>query len=223
MDLDGVSHALGYRFNDSGLLRRALTHRSHSADHNERLEYLGDSVVNCAIALALYRKFPEAPEGDLSRLRASLVSQPALAGIALDLGLGGHLALGEGELRSNGRERPSILADALEAVIGATLLDGGFDAAAGVVGRLFRPALDATQPDTTGKDPKTLLQELLQGRRIALPQYRVVATRGSAHAQIFEVECAVAALSICCRGEGASRRAAEQNAARAAYALAAPA
>ena len=138
MALKAVEHSFGYAFKDGGLLRRALTHRSHGAVHNERLEFLGDSVVNCAIALALYQKFSELPEGELSRLRASLVSQPALAALAENLGLSRHLALGEGELKSGGARRPSILSDALEAVLGAVLLDGGFDAACQVVHGIFK-------------------------------------------------------------------------------------
>lgn len=220
MDLDGFSGTLGYRFADPALLVRALTHRSQRAEHNERLEFLGDSVLNCVVALELFRKFPDLPEGDLSRLRASLVSQPALAAIARRINLGRELALGEGELKSGGNDRSSILADALEAVIGAAFLDGGFDSAVNVVRTLFGDALTAVDPGAAGKDPKTLLQEFLQGRHIALPQYTVVATQGVAHDQRFRVECQIAALSICSVGEGASRRAAEQNAARAAYALA---
>ena len=218
--LDAVQHGIGYRFRDGNLLRRALTHRSHSASHNERLEFLGDSVVNCAIALALYQKFPDLPEGELSRLRASLVSQSALAALAEQLHLSSHLALGEGELKSGGGRRPSILSDALEAVLGAVLLDGGFDAACGVVQAVFRVPLASISPDTTGKDAKTLLQELLQRRRLALPQYSVTTIRGEAHEQEFEVECVIPLLNIRCTGKGSSRRRAEQEAARAAFAQA---
>lgn len=220
MDLEGFSLRIGYRFNDPGLLRRALTHRSYGTANNERLEFLGDSVVNCAVALELYRKFPQLSEGDLSRLRASLVSQPSLLAIAQSFGFGDQLLLGEGELKSGGCRRPSILADAVEAVIGATFLDGGFDSALGVVRTLLASALDTIDPRTTGKDPKTLLQEHLQGRRIALPQYAVIATRGETHEQIFQVECIIPDLNIRSLGEGASRRSAEQNAARQAYELA---
>lgn len=220
MDLEGFSRTLGYRFADPLLLRRALTHRSCGADHNERLEFLGDSVLNCAIALELYRKFPALPEGDLSRLRASLVSQPALVSVARGIGLGGQLALGEGEQKTGGSDRPSMLADALEAVVGAAFLDGGPEAAFGIVRGLFGGALAAVDPSTTAKDPKTLLQEYLQGRRIPLPQYAVVGTQGGAHEQVFQVECVIPRLAIRCLGEGTSRRAAEQNAARDAYDLA---
>jgi ribonuclease III len=220
MVLEAVQQRIGYEFKDGTLLRRALTHRSFSTAHNERLEFLGDSVVNCAIALALYQKFPALPEGELSRLRASLVSQPALAAVAEKLSLGSCLALGEGELKSGGGQRPSILSDALEAVLGAILLDGGFDAARQVVDSIFSTALASISPDTTGKDAKTLLQELLQRKRQPLPQYAVAAIHGEAHEQEFEVECVIAHLNIRCTGKGSSRRRAEQEAARLAYALA---
>jgi ribonuclease-3 len=217
MDPDGFSRSIGYRFNDTELLRRALTHRSYGAEHNERLEFLGDSVVNCAVALLLYRKFPGLTEGELSRLRASLVSQPSLAAIAAAADFGAHLRLGEGELKSGGARRPSMLADAVEAVIGAVFLDGGYDAAYAVVEALFRDAVSKMDPRTTGKDAKTLLQEHLQSRRLPLPRYSVVAIRGEAHDQVFEVECEIPNLGIRSRGEGTSRRSAEQEAARTAY------
>ena len=216
MDLAGFAASIGHTFRDESLLRRALTHRSYAAEHNERLEFLGDSVLNCAIALELYRRFPSLSEGDLSRLRAGLVSQPALARIAGDIRLGQELRLGEGEVKSGGVRRPSILADALEAVIGATLLDAGFDAAHAVVRTLFASALQQVDP-RDAKDAKTLLQELLQGRRLALPQYTVVGTYGEAHDQRFEVECVVLGLNIRTRGSGTSRRSAEQAAAHDAY------
>lgn len=220
MDPERFSASIGYRFRDPHLLERALTHRSFSTVHNERLEFLGDSVVNCAVALALYRKFPQLSEGDLSRLRASLVSQPSLAAIATAHGFGPHLRLGEGEMRSGGAQRPSMLADAVEAVVGAAFLDGGFDAADAVVQALFGAALANIDPATTGKDPKTLLQEYLQSRRIPLPRYAVLAIEGEAHDQMFHVECEIAQLGVRCEGRGTSRRAAEQEAARAAYARA---
>ena len=175
---------------------------------------MGDAVLNCAIAHALYQRLPDAPEGDLSRLRANLVNQGALAALARDLGLGDRLDLGEGELRSGGADRPSILADALEAVIGAIFLDAGYVAAAAYVERTFANALAATASADAGKDPKTALQELLQGRRLGLPEYRVVRVQGEAHRQEFEVECRVATLGIVTEGHGTSRRHAEQNAAR---------
>ena len=222
MDSGDFGLSLGHRFTDPELLRRALTHRSFGASHNERLEYLGDSVVNCAVALELYQRFPALSEGELSRLRANLVNQQSLAAIAQRFSFGEQLRLGEGELKSGGARRPSMLADAVEAVIGAVVLDGGFDAAREVVRVLFGGALDAIDPAASGKDPKTLLQEFLQGRRLALPQYSVVATRGEAHQQWFEVECAIPELGIRSLGEGTSRRSAEQEAARRAYELATP-
>jgi len=201
------------------LLRQALTHRSHSTLHNERLEFLGDGVLNCVIAALLYERFPNMPEGHLSRLRANLVNQESLSRIAMSLQLGGELRLGEGELKSGGFRRPSILADALEAVTGAIFLDGGYDAAATVLNRIFDPLLSELDPKTEGKDPKTLLQELLQGRRLALPQYTVVSVHGEAHEQQFHVECVIPELEIRTSGSGPSRRSAEQSAARLAYQL----
>lgn len=213
MDTDTVSGRIGYQFQNPGLLRRALTHRSCGADHNERLEYLGDSIVNCVIALELYERFPGLSEGELSRLRANLVNQQSLLGIAQHMGIGDHLLLGEGEIKSGGAQRPSILADSVEAILGAVMLDGGFAAAQGVVRRLFAGSLAAINPNVSGKDAKTMLQEFTQGRGIALPVYTLLGTQGHAHAQIFQVQCAIDELSIRTEGQGASRRAAEQDAA----------
>jgi ribonuclease III len=220
MELEDFGSRIGHRFSDPDLLRRALTHRSHGPAHNERLEYLGDSVLNCAVALELYHRFPALTEGDLSRLRANLVNQQSLATVAQQFAFGARLRLGEGELKSGGARRPSMLADAVEAVVGAAFLDGGFTAAHRVVQVLLGTALDAIDPAVSGKDPKTVLQEYLQGRRLALPQYAVVATRGEAHEQQFQVECVIPELGIRSLGEGASRRSAEQEAARQAYELA---
>jgi len=220
MDSGEFELRIGHRFTKPELLRRALTHRSYSASNNERLEFLGDSVVNCAVALELFHKFPQLTEGELSRLRANLVNQQALAAVAQRFEFGGQLLLGEGEARSGGWRRPSILADAVEAVIGAAFLDEGFEAARRVVRTLLGAAIDTIDPATSAKDPKTLLQEYLQGRRIALPQYSVVATRGEAHEQLFEVACEIPELQIRSLGAGTSRRSAEQEAARAAYELA---
>ncbi len=220
MEPGDLDLGIGHRFSDPELLRRALTHRSYGPAHNERLEYLGDSVLNCVVALELYHKFPVLPEGELSRLRANLVNQQSLAAIAQQFALGARLRLGEGELKSGGARRPSILADAVEALVGAAFLDAGFEAAHNVVRVLLGEAIDAIDPAVPGKDPKTLLQEYLQGRRFALPQYSVVATRGEAHQQLFQVECAIPELGIRSLGEGASRRGAEQEAARHAYELA---
>ncbi|OXR50374.1 MULTISPECIES: ribonuclease III [unclassified Pusillimonas] len=211
--LANLESALGYRFNDQAFLDQALTHRSHNARHNERFEFLGDSVLNFVVAALLFDRFPKVDEGDLSRLRANLVKQSSLAEIAQSLHLSNFLRLGEGELKSGGFRRPSILADALEAIFGAVFLDGGFDAAQSVISRLYTPLLAKVDPKTLGKDPKTLLQELLQGRKLDLPQYTVVATRGAAHSQMFDVECAVPKLDLKVSASGTSRRAAEQLAA----------
>jgi ribonuclease III len=217
MPAAGLSDALGHVFADEALLRQALTHRSHSQPNNERLEFVGDGILNCVIALELYRRFPALPEGDLSRLRAGLVNQASLAALAERLDLGKHLLLGEGESRSGGAARPSILADALEALLGAVFIDAGFDRANAVALRVFRDSLEALDPVATSKDPKTLLQEHLQGRHLGLPAYRVTAIRGEAHKQEFEVECIVEALGVHASGTGSSRRSAEQVAARLAY------
>lgn len=211
--LASLESALEYAFQDISLLEQAVTHRSHSARHNERLEFLGDSVLNFTVAALLFKRFARIDEGDLSRLRAALVKQASLADIAQKLSLSQYLRLGEGELKSGGFRRPSILADALEAVFGAVFLDAGFDAAHKVIARLYAPILVHVDPKTLGKDPKTLLQELLQGRRIDLPVYTVVATHGAAHNQTFEVECAIPKLDVKVLAGGTSRRAAEQSAA----------
>jgi ribonuclease-3 len=214
MPLSPLESRLRYEFRNAELLRQALTHRSHSATHNERLEFLGDSVLNCAVAALLFQRFGKLDEGDLSRVRANLVKQQSLYEIAQALNISDGLRLGEGELRSGGFRRPSILADALEAILGAIFLDGGFEAAQTVIKRLYVPILDHIDPRTLGKDAKTLLQEYLQGHKIALPTYTVVATHGAAHNQQFEVECAVPKLDVKVSGSGASRRAAEQAAAK---------
>ncbi len=214
MNADALQRSIGYRFSNVDLLRHALTHRSFAASHNERLEFLVDSVVNCIIAQTLYQKFPELPEGELSRLRASLVSEPALAALAEKIDLGATLLLGEGELKSGGARRPSILADGLEAVLGAVFMDGGFGAANQAVLHVFKSSLETIHPATSGKDAKTQLQELLQGKHLPLPCYTVIAIHGEAHDQRFEVECFIASLNIRCNGVGTSRRRAEQEAAR---------
>jgi ribonuclease-3 len=214
---DALQERLGHRFRDPRLLAQALTHRSYSAPHNERLEFLGDGVLNCIVAAELYTRFTGLREGELSRLRASLVREQRLHELASELALGDYLRLGEGELKSGGFRRPSILADALEALIGAVYLDGGFDAARSVVVRLYRPLLETLDASGAEKDPKTQLQEWLQSRRYALPQYSVIATRGAAHDQRFEVECVVRELDVRTVGTGNSRRVAEQEAARMAF------
>jgi ribonuclease III len=209
--------SLGHVFRRPELQQQALTHRSFGADHNERLEFIGDSVLNCAIALMLYQRFPTLPEGELSRLRASLVNKDALHRLAHGLDLGQAVRLGEGELRSGGATRPSILADALEAMLGAILVDAGFEAARSAVERLYANELAAVDPAGMAKDPKTRLQELLQGRRLPVPEYAIVAINGEAHLQTFEVVCRIPALGIAASGSGANRRAAEQVAAAQAY------
>jgi ribonuclease-3 len=208
-----LERRLGHAFSNQELARQALTHRSHGTPHNERLEFLGDSLLNCAVATLLYARFPRLPEGDLSRLRAGLVNQASLSEIASGLGLGERLRLGEGELKSGGFRRPSILADALEALLGAVYLDAGFEAMRAAVERLMGERLEGREGRPVKKDPKTALQELLQGRRLALPRYSVQRTEGEAHEQTFTVECRVDDLAIAASGQGASRRAAEQAAA----------
>jgi ribonuclease-3 len=208
-----LEQAIGHKFLDASLLQTALTHRSHSSPHNERLEFLGDSILDGVIARQLYDRFPDLPEGDLSRLRANLVRQDSLHQLALQLSLGNHLRLGEGELKSGGAQRPSILADALEALFGAIWLDAGFDAAAKVISTLYSDRLDAILPGVPIKDAKTRLQEYLQGRRLPLPRYSLFGTEGEAHAQLFKIACEIDALNIRTEGSGGSRRIAEQMAA----------
>ena len=213
--LVSLQQRLQHSFSNSALLSRALTHRSASADHNERLEFLGDSVLNLAVSSLLYERLAEQPEGDLSRVRANLVKQDSLHRLALILDLPAVLRVGEGEARTGGKTRPSMLADALEAVIGAVYLDAGFDAATRLVHRLFKGVDIKPEMQAASKDAKTALQEWLQGRRMKLPGYLVVDTTGAAHSQSFEVECTVVERSLSVRGIGASRRAAEQSAATA--------
>jgi ribonuclease III len=212
--LDALQKRLGHTFSEQALLTRALTHRSFGADHNERLEFLGDAVLNLAISSLLFERFGGSDEGDLTRVRAHLVREESLHRTALTLGLPDVMRLSEGEARGGGAQRPSILADALEALIGAAYLDGGFDRALELVRRLFGDVIVGSEAHTWSKDAKTELQEWLQARRIAVPSYRIVGTTGQAHAQTFEVECAIPALSLSETGHGRSRRAAEQEAAR---------
>ena len=206
---------LGYAFRQQGLLQQAVTHRSFSADHNERLEFLGDSVLNLSVANLLYVQLASLPEGDLSRVRANLVKQDTLHQLAKTLDLPDVMRLGEGEMRSGGQNRPSILADALEAIIGAVYLDGGYKDAQDLVERLFAKVDIKPDMQAVDKDPKTELQEWLQGRKLGLPKYTVVSTSGAAHRQQFEVSCEVTELRQTQQGSGASRRAAEQAAAAA--------
>ena len=211
--LTALQHRLGHVFAQPELLGRAITHRSFGADHNERLEFLGDAVLSLAISALLYERFSGSDEGDLTRVRAHLVREDSLHRAALAIGLPDVLRLSEGEARGGGAQRPSILADALEAIIGATFVDGGFDAARKLVKLLFGEIIATTDIDGWAKDAKTELQEWLQARRLPVPGYRILSTRGQAHAQTFEVECAVPALGLTETGEGRSRRVAEQEAA----------
>jgi ribonuclease-3 len=204
-----------HEFSNLDLLTRAVTHRSFSIDHNERLEFLGDSVLGLAVADLLFERLSTLPEGDLSRVRANLVKQDTLHQLAVELGLPEVVRLGEGEAKSGGHRRPSILADALEAVIGAVYLDAGFAASQSLVQRLFKSVEINSQMEAIGKDPKTELQEWLQGRKMNLPLYRVVGTQGAAHKQTFDVECEVVEFNFSERGIGGSRRAGEQAAAAA--------
>lgn len=213
MPSSGLFAALGYRFVDEGLLLSALTHRSFGANNNERLEFLGDGVLNFAVAAGLFNRFPLLPEGDLSRLRAHLVRQDSLYQLALKVDLGIYLRLGDGELRSGGRQRPSILADALEAIFGAIFLEAGFDAARGVIDRLYDQMYDDLKPGHGLKDAKTRLQEWLQGRKKQLPRYVLLETSGAAHSQVFAVACELEQFRLRVVGEGTSRRIAEQSAA----------
>ena len=206
---------LQHTFSDGRLLTQALTHRSFSSDHYERLEFLGDSVLGLAISDLLYSRLGQLPEGDLSRVRANLVKQDTLYQLAVGLRLPDVLKLGEGEIRSGGSKRPSILADALEAIVGAVYLDSGYDKARALVHRLFDAVAINPQMEAIGKDPKTELQEWLQGRKMKLPLYKVVGTTGAAHKQSFDVECEIAELRLSERGIGGSRRAGEQAAAAA--------
>lgn len=208
-----LQEALGYRFEHADLLQTALTHRSYGTPNYERLEFLGDGLLNATVADLLYRQFPDLHEGDLSRLRANLVRQESLHRIAQHLSLGAELLLGDGEKKSGGAGRPSILADALEAILGAVYLDGGFAHAHALVERLFKAEIERINPRRDAKDPKTRLQEYLQGRRLPLPTYTVINTHGEAHAQQFEVRCEIAGLPQTSVGRGSSRRLAEQQAA----------
>ncbi|TXC65491.1 ribonuclease III [Piscinibacter aquaticus] len=212
--LDELQARIGHRFRQADLLARALTHRSFGADHNERLEFLGDAVLSPAVSSLLFERFAGSDEGDLTRVRAHLVREDSLHRMALQLGLPEVVRLSEGEARGGGAQRASILADALEAVIGAVFLDAGFDAARGLTQRLFGEVIASTEIGSWAKDAKTELQEWLQARRLPVPTYRISATRGQAHAQTFEVECMVPALGLTQAGEGRSRRQAEQEAAR---------
>ena len=213
IDLSTLTASLGHVFADRELLQTALTHRSFGNPNNERLEFIGDGVLNCVIAVALFGRHPDLAEGELSRLRANLVRQDALHRLAVTLNIGTYLRLGEGELKSGGSQRPSILADALEALIGAVYLDGGFEAAQSVIARLYLPLFDELMPGQPNKDAKTRLQEWLQGRKKPLPRYQVIEASGAAHDQRFAVACEIENPALRTIGQGSSRRLAEQAAA----------
>ena len=212
--VEWLHDAFGYQCRDAALLDAALTHRSAGSPHNERLEFLGDAILNCVVAMLVYREFSTADEGDLSRFRASLVSGESLAVIAAELGLGDRLRMGSGELKSGGFRRKSILADGFEAVLGAIYLDGGFEAAVQVIEKIMVPRLDKLPSAAELKDPKTRLQEALQAKALPLPVYAIESIDGEAHRQHFRVSCVVSALNLKVTGEGASRRRAEQEAAQ---------
>ena len=214
MSLDSLVKHIDYPFNNPALLTQALTHRSFSGNNNERLEFLGDGALNFIIANQLYQRFSKLPEGDLSRLRATLVKESTLSEIAFSLNIGDALKLGEGELKSAGWRRPSILADALEAIVGAVYVDGGYPAAEALVLKLFAEKLAIIDPKIIDKDAKSQLQEYLQGKKIELPDYKVVSIEGEAHAQTFKMECVIEKMNITTVGEGTSRRIAEQQAAQ---------
>ncbi|SEF91721.1 ribonuclease III [Nitrosomonas ureae] len=215
--LDIFCERLGYCFTQFQLLQTALTHRSHSTPHNERLEFLGDAILNCVISGIIYKHFPELPEGHLSRLRANFVNQKALSSIALNLQMDKLVRLGEGELKSGGYHRPSILADTFEALLGAIYLDSDYAQVETVVMAIYLPLIQNIDLKSPAKDPKTLLQEFLQSQKLSLPEYLVVTTSGKAHKQKFKVECVISSLNIRTAGEGTNRRSAEQVAAKLAY------
>jgi ribonuclease-3 len=214
LSLEKLARRLGHRFGDFSLLTEALTHRSVSAGHNnERLEFLGDSILNCIISDELYRRFSQASEGQLTRLRATLVKGETLSELAMELDICDYLRLGVGELKSGGSRRPSILADALEAIIAAICIDGGMDTCRTIVVALFAKRLDNLSLDKIKKDPKTQLQEYLQANKFNLPEYIITAINGEAHQQSFCVSCVIADIDLTTHGEGISRRKAEQEAA----------
>ncbi len=208
-----VGKRIGYSFQDETLLEEALSHRSATGRSYERLEFLGDAVLNFVIAEILFQRFPRAGEGQLTRLRARLVRRESLAELAREVGLGEYLRLGGGELKSGGRDRESILADALEAVVAAVYRDGGLEACRDTIERLFRGRIRSVSPEDASKDPKTRLQEHLQAMQRPLPEYTVVETSGAAHRRAFTVRCRVEGLVEEVVGHGSSRRRAEQDAA----------
>ncbi|WP_295479740.1 ribonuclease III [Sutterella sp.] len=217
LPLSQLEERIGYEFTDKKLLRRAVTHRSFAAEHNERLEFLGDSVLNCVIGYALFLRDKHFNEGELSRVRANLVCEGTLHEIAQRISVSDFLYLGEGEIKTGGTHRPSILADAMEAIFGAVFREAGFETAQGVILRLYEPILTGLTPEKMSKDPKTRLQELLQGEHLPRPEYNILHTMGAAHERSFECECRIDALKIVTTGKATSRRSAEQTAAEAAF------
>jgi ribonuclease-3 len=211
--IEQLEKILKYHFNDKSLLELALTHRSFQGKNNERLEFLGDSILNFIIAESLFKEFNLLPEGDLSRLRSQLVKSATLSEIGIDLNLGDYLILGEGELKSSGWRRPSILADSVEAIIGAVFIDGGISSANKLITGWYQERLEAINPNNIQKDAKSVLQELLQAKKIPLPEYSVVSIEGEAHNQHFKVSCSIPKLGLSIEGEGTSRKVAEQSAA----------
>lgn len=214
-----LTRKLGYQFSDPSLLARALTHRSKSGNNNERLEFLGDSILNFVIAAELFERFPNLTEGELTRVRASLVKQQTLAQVARKLELGALLNLGSGEFKSGGHDRDSILSDAVEAIFAAIYKDGGIAATVAAIKKIYAPLFTEIDPAAIAKDPKTRLQEWLQHHALATPVYNVLTISGESHSQLFVVECVVSGLDKPVLGEGSSRRNAEQNAAAQAFAL----
>ena len=212
-NIQSLEKILNYNFNDKNLLELALTHRSFQGKNNERLEFLGDSILNFIIAELLFKKFNASPEGDLSRLRSQLVKSATLSEIGILLNLGDYLILGEGELKSSGWRRPSILADSVEAIIGAVFIDGGIKASHNLIINWFKDRIDSINPNDIEKDSKSLLQELLQAKKIPLPDYDVISIEGEAHCQYFKVSCTIPKLGVTIEGEGSSRKIAEQGAA----------
>ena len=212
-NIEQIEKILNYHFNDNSLLELALTHRSFQGKNNERLEFLGDSILNFIIAELLFKKFNLLPEGDLSRLRSQLVKSETLSEIGILLQLGDYLILGEGELKSSGWRRPSILADSVEAIIGAVFIDGGISAASNLILSWFKDKIDLINPNNIQKDSKSVLQELLQGKKIPLPDYNIVSIEGEAHCQHFRVSCSIPKLGLSIEGDGSSRKIAEQSAA----------
>jgi ribonuclease-3 len=212
-NIEQLENILNYNFKDNNLLELALTHRSFQGKNNERLEFLGDSILNFIIAEALFKKFNLLPEGDLSRLRSQLVKSATLSEIGILLKLGDYLILGEGELKSSGWRRPSILADSVEAIIGAVFIDGGISAASNLILGWFKDRIDSINPDNIQKDSKSVLQELLQAKKIPLPDYDIVSIEGEAHCQYFKVSCSIPKLGLSIEGAGSSRKIAEQAAA----------